>query len=245
MNVSFALATRSEVIEAIESSSTHHPVRIATINPEFMLEAQHNALFSTALANMTHVVVDGNGLLMALTLFTKVRPEHIPGATLVHELFVQYQEGEKSFYLLGDDPGVAENAAKQIQKLFPQIRIVGAEEGKRFAKNQVTLEDDLATRIVKAKPDILLVGFGAPKQELWIQEATNLPVPVMIGIGGTMGFYTRKKRAPKVIRSLKLEWAYRGLTEKGHWRRALRAFLFAPRAFFWWITHPKHSASQD
>ena len=99
----------------------------------------------------------------------------------------------------------------------------------------------LISTIKAKKTDILFVGFGAPKQELWIHAAKlHAPAPVMIGVGGSFGFYTHKKRAPLWMRTFYLEWLYRGLTEKGHMKRVWRAVVIFPLYALRWIVMPEH-----
>ncbi|HSI21339.1 MAG TPA: WecB/TagA/CpsF family glycosyltransferase, partial [Verrucomicrobiae bacterium] len=79
------------------------------------------------------------------------------------------------------------------------------------------------------------------KQELWIDAARDLPISTMVGIGGTFGFYTTKKRAPKLFRALHLEWLFRALTEPGHAKRAWRAVVVFSCVALMSLTKRKHS----
>ncbi len=67
-----------------------------------------------------------------------------------------------------------------------------------------------------------------------MEAARELEVPVMIGVGGTLGFYTHKKRAPQLLQALRLEWLWRALTEKGHAGRAFQAAVVFPCRAVWW-----------
>lgn len=225
---------RPEILGAISRATSEKPERIATVNPEFILEAERNPLFATALKQMSSLIIDGFGLYFFLKLkYFRQRPklELYHGSDLVEELFHIYYNGDKSFYLLGGPEGLAIEAKKIIETKFPKIRILGAEDGGVLNPNSITLADDLRLRLEQLKPDILLVGFGAPKQELWISAAQKLPIPVIIGVGGTFGFYSNKKRAPLWLRKLKLEWLFRGFTEKGHLKRLWQAvFVFSFKA---------------
>ncbi len=239
MGVSLNLSTSAEVSLAIDHATEENLIRIATANPEFILDAREYPDFCTALANMSHVTIDGTGLFIALSLFSKQRPELYHGSDMVTDLLRTYQKGEKKFYFIGDKPGVAQTAAETIQKMYPEISIVGAEDGGWIDKNNVKVDPELTERILSADTDILLVGYGAPKQELWIHATSRLPIPVMIGVGGSFGFFGTKKRAPTFIKVTHLEWLYRAITEKGHWKRSFRAFaVFAPFSFLYWLCSP-------
>ncbi|MEZ0286499.1 MAG: WecB/TagA/CpsF family glycosyltransferase, partial [Candidatus Paceibacterota bacterium] len=201
LSVDVALATKAELLWAIDTAET--PVRVATLNPEFMLEARSNGPFREALHRMTHCTVDGTGLYWFLSRFRNrlgigATIEHYQGADLVEDLFSTYQNGEKSFFFLGGPEGQARDAAASVRNRFPAIRIVGAESGGTISPSNPFTEAHKSL-LESTNPDILLVGFGAPKQELWIDAARDLPISTMVGIGGTFGFYTTKKRAPKLF----------------------------------------------
>ena len=240
MSVELNLANKAEVLEAIDKATGENSVQLATVNPEFILEAEKNTAFRKSLSQMTHAIIDGSGLFFMINLWEKITShtsfELYHGADLVDDLLQAYQDGSKSFFLLGGPPELAKQAAKAIKLRFPESKIVGATDGGMIDPQNVQVDPILAAELEKANPDIVLVGFGAPKQELWISLAKNsLKIPVMIGVGGTFGFYTNKKRAPQIVRSLHLEWFSRVIHEKGHWKRALKAVIVFPTHALWWM----------
>jgi len=250
-NLEVNLSQPEEVLAAIQAATKDKRVRIATLNPEFVMEAQQNPSFREALKGMTHCTIDGGGLSLWLSISHWLEkdlkvPARYPGADLVAHLFSRYSTGEKSFFLLGGPQGLAEKAAVTIKKDYPGIRIVGATDGGMVNPAKVSVTPLLQEELTKTQPDIILVGFGAPKQELWIQAAESLGIPVMIGVGGTFKFYTNHERAPKFMRTLHLEWLYRSFTEKGHWKRAWRAVIeFSFFALAWTLHLPSaRQASQ-
>jgi len=221
------------ILTAIDGASGTNPVRIATLNPEILLTQQEIAPEYRVLDQFTHHTVDGFCIVLA-AFWRSVRiPQRYPGASMVEDLLTRYQNGEKSFYFLGGLGSEAEQAAKNLRARFPKISIVGAESGGAI-KLGAQPESALIQRITKANPDILLVGFGAPKQEWWIsQAASRLTTPVMIGVGGTFGFYSTKQRAAPTTQPYGLEWLTRTLREPGHFRRLWRAIIvFAVKVVF-------------
>ncbi|MBU6389181.1 WecB/TagA/CpsF family glycosyltransferase [Patescibacteria group bacterium] len=240
MHVRLPLCDSTEVMAAIDAATPARPVRIATINPEFMVEAQRNRAFAASLTGMSHCLIDGFGLYATLQLWQSLSRtvfplEHRPGADLVADLFRKYQTGEKRFFLLGGPLKLVEAAQKNILKTYPGCHIVGIADGGVIDPKRIVVDPNLIEQINASQPDILLVGFGAPKQELWIEQARHvLPVPVMVGVGGTLGFYGSKKRAGRVVRRLKFEWLHRGITETGHWKRIWRATAVYLTLFSLW-----------
>lgn len=242
LGVTLPITTRHELLLAIDEATVKNPIRVATPNPEFLELARRDRGFKEALEKMTHCLIDGFGLYLMLKLAKRRYKqtyilEHYNGATLVDDLFLRYQNGEKKFYLLGgfpanpdeDFPGSALVLAEKLRQKYPKIAIVGAESGEPVDTTNVVISNDQRNRITKATPDILLVGFGAPKQELWMTHF-NQSVPVMIGVGGTFNFYAKKKRAPKLVQSIKMEWLYRLFTEPKHAKRVWRAVILFPIA---------------
>lgn len=248
-NLSVNFSNKKEILTAIGLASSATPVTIGTINPEFILEAKKNLAFREALQKMSHCIVDGTGLFFFLKSWNflhgaNLELERYPGATLVEDLFIKYADGEKSFFFLGGPTGLAENAGQEIKKRYPHINIIGVHNGGTLDPEKPILPEEVIDLLQKTQPDILLVGFGAPKQELWItQQGHTLNIPVLIGIGGTLGFYTTKKRAPLFMRTLGLEWLYRSLTERGHFRRAWRATVVFSFYALPWLFHTEQKTN--
>ncbi len=240
MSAQMAVSTRQEMLQAIDDATAEQPVRIATPNPEFMLEASQNSAFRRALASMTHCSLDGSGLYFMLLFWRMFKPsqpsfEHYHGSDLVTDLFERYSDGSRRFFFLGNGQIVAQ-AAAALRQHYPQIQIVGTGDAGPVATHTVVIEPELLTTLKEARPDILLVGLGAPKQELWIEAAAQeLSIPVMAGVGGSLHFYTDRRRAPGLVRTLHLEWLWRAVTEPGHWRRAWRAVIVFPFQALLWI----------
>ena len=227
MGATYQVSGKDELLTAIDSASSMAPVRIATLNPEFMLEAETNSNFRRALTNMSNCTLDGFGLFLMLRLSRQATPERYAGADLSQDLFQKYQDGTRRFFLLGGLGNEAKLAADALHLRYPQLDVVGSESGGAIETGALP-DCALISRISDSKADILLVGFGAPKQELWISKSDLVSVPVMIGVGGSFGFLGQKKRAPSLFRRFGLEWLYRGLYETGHWRRVFRAVIVFP-----------------
>jgi N-acetylglucosaminyldiphosphoundecaprenol N-acetyl-beta-D-mannosaminyltransferase len=116
-----------------------------------------------------------------------------------------------SVYLLGARPGVADDAARILRSRCPGLRVVGTHHG-YFAPEE---EPAIVHAIAEARPDILFVAFGAPKQEKWIRRhLAELRVPVAIGVGGSFDVIAgRVARAPQWMQRAGVEWLYRALRE--------------------------------
>ena len=120
-------------------------------------------------------------------------------------------------YLLGAAPGVAEHAARKIEQRWPRVKVVETHSPPfGFDKNPVQSREAIQ-RINACSPDVLVVGLGAPKQELWLKRyQSELSVGVAIAAGGTIDFLAgRQIRAPRWVQKLRMEWSHRLLTNPG------------------------------
>jgi N-acetylglucosaminyldiphosphoundecaprenol N-acetyl-beta-D-mannosaminyltransferase len=204
------------------------PHQIATVNPEFIMEAQHNSAFRRVLAAADMATPDGFGLLLAARLRGNTFRSRVTGVALTERLAAEAPKRGWSLFLLGAAPGVAERAAKTLQGRYPGLHIAGCYAGSPRSDE----EPAIRARIIAARPTILLVAYGHPAQELWI--ARNQPllrVPVAIGVGGVFDYLTGETPiAPPWMRRSGLEWLYRLIRQPRRWRRILVAvplFLWA------------------
>lgn len=127
-------------------------------------------------------------------------------------------------FLYGGAEGVPELLAERLQKQFPSLQIVGTYAPPFRA---LTPEEDarIVDQINQAKPDVIWVGLGMPKQERWMHEHVDrLQAPVLIGVGAAFDFHAGlKKQAPSWMQRMGLEWSYRLMTEPRRlWKRYLQ-----------------------
>lgn len=195
------------------------PRQVVTLNPEFVMRAQHDAVFRAVLEGADLAVPDGVGLLLAARYLGTPLRGRATGVEITLTLAARAAERGLTLYLLGAQPGVAEEAAAQLGKRAPGLRIAGTYAGSPSLEE----ETEIVERIRKAAPDILLVAYGAPQQDLWIaRNLERLAVPVAIGVGGVFDYLSgRVPWAPASWRRLGLEWLYRLVHQPWRWRRML------------------------
>ena len=201
--------------------------QIVTVNPEFVMEAQHNKDFRTAIDAAALIVADGVGVVWATRYLGRPVPERVTGTDLLPELAQRCAAAGYRLYLLGAAPGIAEAAGARLQELAPGLVIAGTYAGSP-APNE---EEEIIERVRAAHADVLCVAYGAPAQDLWIwRNLARLPVAVAMGVGGAYDFLSgRQQRAPVFLRKLGLEWLYRLYREPWRWRRMLALPRFAMR----------------
>jgi len=188
---------------------------IITANPEFVMLARHDRELASVAREAHLVVADGTGILVASRLLGDPLPARVPGRFLVQAILPRLAALGAPVFLLGAGPGVADRAAETLRRRVPGIRIAGTDTGS---------PDDDATvaRVAAARPRVLLVAYGMPRQERWL--ARNLPrlesVKVAIGVGGVFDQLAGRVRLPpRLVHALGFEWLWRLAFEPRRWRR--------------------------
>lgn len=203
---------------------------IVTINSENATKALENKIFLDVIKNADLVIPDGIGIIFASKILGDKLPERIPGIDLSYKLLEISNEKHYKIVLIGGKEGVAEGAKENLKKIFPNLNIVMTYNG-YFNEDE---EKKIVEEIQKIEPDILLVGMGSEKQEIWIwnnrEKFKN--IGVCIGVGGTLDIWAgKKKRAPKLVQKLGLEWLYRVIIEPKRIFRVLKIFNFLNKLF--------------
>ncbi len=220
--------TYAELLERIgEFIASAVPHQIATVNPEFVMEAQRNARFRAVLEQADLCVADGVGLLWAARRQGRSLPERVTGSDALPLIAERAAAAGWRLFLLGAGPGVAEQAGRLLEARYGRGIIAGAYAGSPDPAEA----PEIIRRIRAARPDVLFVAYGAPKQDLWIAEHRDeLGVPVMMGVGGAFDHLVGvRRRAPRWVQRLNLEWLFRLITQPWRWRRqlALPRFVWA------------------
>lgn len=190
---------------------------IVTANPEIVLRCRKDAAYAAAVNGAQLVLADGVGDLYAAKILRTPLPERVAGADLVPRLIERLAARGGSVFLYGAKPGVAQRAGEALAGAYPGVRIAGTENG------YISDETALFAALEREKPDLLLLGLGAPRQELWMARSRRRVDAVMIGVGGFLDVLAGDiPRAPETWRRLGLEWLYRLLREPRRIKRMIR-----------------------
>ena len=183
------------------------PHHIVTADASMVVQAGRDSELAEIVQSADLVTPDGAGLLWASKLLRRPILHRVSGVDLVAELARLSARKGYRLFLLGAAPGVADAAAQNLRERFPGAQFVGTRHGFFTPAD----EPQIVREIVAAKPDVLLVAFGIPKQEKFIsRHKEELGVPVLIGVGGSFDVYSgRVKRAPKWMQNGGLEWLFR------------------------------------
>jgi exopolysaccharide biosynthesis WecB/TagA/CpsF family protein len=228
------LAEAVERVVAMAQTRDGRPRLVSTLNVDFLVNAlgtrfrraRHPELLDV-LRNADLVTADGFPILWLSRIVGRPLRQRVCGSDLVPALGPRASEEGLSLFLLGGADGVAGAAAERLQMLNPGLRIAGTAapfvhtDGPGLVSGMA--EDAAIVEQINASgADILLVGMGNPKQELWFnRNRGRLQVPVSIGVGGTFEFITGSvRRAPAWVQQLNLEWLFRITQDPARlWRR--------------------------
>lgn len=192
------------------------PHLVATINPEFVMRAQRDSSFARILASAEMCLPDGTGVVWAARRQGCELAGPVAGVDLVDPLGAMCARRGFRMFLLGAAPGVAGELADRLRRAYPGLD-VRAHSGSPDAAH-----DEEALRMIHDQgAQVLLVAYGAPAQEVWIDRLRNrLGVAVAIGVGGAFDYLTdRVPRAPEWMRRAGLEWLHRLVRQPWRIRR--------------------------
>ena len=210
----------AEVWERLKAGQVTH---IVTLNPEIVMQAEADPGCAELIRGADIIVADGQGIAWAARRFGLRNVNRYPGIDLVHDLMGLMAKAGRRVFLLGSEPGVAEEAARILRQEMPGLVVSGTADG------YFELEDSDAVidGIKNAEPDLLLVGMGFPRQDRFIaMNRERLNIPVMVGVGGALDVFAGKvRRAPVWLRRCGLEWFYRAIGDT----KRLRRMMVLPR----------------
>ncbi|MDB5100490.1 MAG: glycosyl transferase, WecB/TagA/CpsF family [Cyanobacteria bacterium RYN_339] len=206
----------AQVMQSHRASPDLTPLQIVTLNAEMAMQALQDEELAAVIRHCGLVVPDGSGVVWALRRHGDV-VQKVAGVDLVRAMAARAAQDGYSVYFLGGKPGVAQEAADKLAEQFPGLRVAGCRDGYFQPADEPALLDEIRT----ARPDLLLVALGVPRQEKWIvQHQKALGVPVAMGVGGSFDVFAgRVKRAPVGFQRLHIEWLYRLIQEPWRFQR--------------------------
>jgi N-acetylglucosaminyldiphosphoundecaprenol N-acetyl-beta-D-mannosaminyltransferase len=207
---------------------------VFTPNPEMLVLARRDKEFLKVLGSADLAIPDGTGLLWAARRQGTPIPERVTGTDLMQDIVALAAAAGRSIFLLGGAPGVAEKAAAELKRRYPDLIVVGAMSGGRVhhdADGRPIVDHDVIAAIRSSAPAVLFVAFGHGNQEKWIrQNLSSVPsVRLAMGVGGAFDFIIgRATRAPRSWQKIGLEWLWRLIREPRRLGRIWRAVVVFP-----------------
>ncbi|HXE53842.1 MAG TPA: WecB/TagA/CpsF family glycosyltransferase, partial [Tepidisphaeraceae bacterium] len=197
---------------------------VVTPNLDHLRRYCHDLTFGAIIAEADLIVADGMPLVWASRLQATPLPERVPGSNLISSLSAAAGAKGRSIFLLGGDPGTAEGAAAVLQKKYPSCIVAGWHFPPFGFQDDPKQMAEIVQKLSDAKPDIVYVALGSPKQEKLIgQLRPILPNSWWLGVGNSFSFLAgHVKRAPVWMQHIGAEWLHRLAQEP---RRLFRRYL--------------------
>ena len=208
---------------------------VVTPNVDHTVLLSENEALKAAYDDAHMILADGHPIVWASKLLRRPLPERVPGSELVPELFDSYtRSGKLKVFLLGAAEGVAAQAAIRIKQKWSNVETVGVYSPPMGFEKDADETSYILGRIALTRPDVVVVGLGAPKQEIWVhQNAERIKAKVALCVGATIDFLAgEKKRAPVWMQRSGVEWLHRMLSEpKRLVKRYARDAVIFPQLF--------------
>ncbi len=240
LGIPFDNVTLGDAVGQIEQMvASGQPHYLVTANVDFLAQAQKDAELRRILCDAHLVLCDGTPLVWASRLLGNPLPQRVAGADLVPLLIQLAAEKRYRLFFLGAAPESAAKAVERLRKQYPNLPLAGW-YSPPFNKLLEMDHAEAERRIREARPDLLFVSLGCPKQEKWIaMHYRSLGVPVSVGVGATLDFLAGQvKRAPVWMQRSGLEWIFRLLQEPRRlFRRYVRDLWFFASSIIpqWWF----------
>ncbi len=206
---------------------------IVTPNAEFLLESRKNSAFKDLLNQSDLAVADSVSLQYAAAALSETRLVYrLPGVDLLEKLCELASRRDVSVLLLGGAPSCAESSAQKFRQRLETLDISAIDPGQiSWQGNALEVSKDLLRQMNGLAPSIIAVALGQHKQEQFMAQvrAACPSVKIWIGVGGAFEMISgQKKRAPRWLSNVGLEWLWRLLIEPQRWRRIFNASIVFP-----------------
>ena len=208
-----------EGIRLIHSDGAHY---VVTPNPEIVEICREREEVRAVVNRADLVLADGIGVIYGGKILGTPLVGRVPGVEFAQRLMERMARGGETLFLLGAKPGYADQAAENLRRKYPGLRIVGTNDG--------YFQDDgpVAEKIRDSGAQVVFVCLGAPKQEFWMEKnGAATGANLLIGLGGCLDVFSGNvKRAPVAFQKLGLEWFYRLLKDPRRIGRMAKLPLF-------------------
>lgn len=212
MNAYLDNVTKAEAIDHIERCIAERKIsHVVTPNVDQIVRIEKDSYFKEICEHAELLLADGHPLIWIAKWYGTPIREKISGSDLVPALCEVAADKGYSIFLLGAAPGVAQKAAGKLQQRLPSLKIVGTYSPPQGFENDEAEKSRINQMLLESHADMLFVGMGVPKQDIFIYENMDkYQIPMSFSIGGTIDFIAgEQRRAPKWMSDHGMEWLYR------------------------------------
>ncbi len=212
MNTYIDNVSKTEAMEHIENCINNRIIgHVVTPNVDQIVKVENDSYFRQICNDAELLLADGHPLLWIAKWYKTPLKEKICGSDLVPELCEMAAKKGYSVFFLGAEPGVAAIAAEKLQTKYKGLKVAGVYSPPfGFEKKEQEI-DEINKILLASKADMLFVGMGVPKQDIFIYENKDkYKIPMSFSIGASIDFIAgTKKRAPRWMNEMGMEWVYR------------------------------------
>jgi len=231
LGVKIFTQSKNDTLEKIKKYLKKPPdfCHIVSLNPENLVVALENKEFKKVIETAQIQIIDGVGVVLASRLLGVSVGERYPGVDLVTDVLNLSSKMRLRVLLVGAKSNLAKKLADCYQKKYSPAKFFGLEGISDIKNPKKEEEKKIFSIIADYKPHLVLVAFGSPDQELWIERhKKEFKNCVVMGVGGAFDFLGRVvPRSPVFLRKIGLEWFFRLLVQPWRLRRQLRLVRFS------------------
>jgi N-acetylglucosaminyldiphosphoundecaprenol N-acetyl-beta-D-mannosaminyltransferase len=231
LGVDLSVGSFAEHIHAFAAlGRAHTSSYVCCVNVHMCVEAKNDPTLARIVNQADLATADGMPMLNRLNALHGLKQERVAGNDIMPALLAEAERQGLSVYLYGGKQEVLDTIVARAAKEYPKARIAGVESPPFRPLSEAEMQQT-AERINATGAHIVMVSLGCPKQERWMAAMKGRVNSVMLGLGGAFLLYAGSDtRAPKWMRDLSLEWAYRLALEPGRlWKR----YLVTNSTFLW------------
>ncbi len=212
------------MVEALLHRGEFPPLTVVGPNAHLVTMAQRDSRFAEAMRDADLAVPDGVSVVMASRVLGVPIPERVTGGDLMERMCAEAAHYGFRVFFLGGLPGAAVTAAHQLRSRYPTLQICGTYCPPHGFEDDPAELERIRISIADAAPDLICVAFGAPKQEIWMQENRGiLNAGAILAVGAALDTQGGlRRRAPRFFQTVGLEWLFRlAMEPRRLWRRYL------------------------
>ncbi|ETY75179.1 WecB/TagA/CpsF family glycosyltransferase [Lactiplantibacillus fabifermentans] len=217
LNVPFINTTNAAFVAQLKQDIlAHHNRFVVTANPEILMYAREHPDYQQVLKQADYITPDGIGVIQGAQILGTPLPERITGYDTLLDLLQWGHEQRQRVFFLGAKPEVLKQVVATVKTQYPNLVIAGALDG--YYDDEATVVDQISA----AKPDMIFIATGFPKQEFFIAKYRHRVDGLWMGVGGSFDVLAGAvKRAPKFWQDHHIEWLYRLIKEPSRFKRML------------------------
>lgn len=230
LRIELPTETKSEILEKTLKylKKPQGNFAVMSLNPEIFVLMDSDSEFKKAISWGKQKIIDGSGVVAAAQILNIPHGDRFTGVDFMDEVLKLAAERSFRVVLFGGKGNVAEELADCYSKKYPNLSVQGFQGIKDISRPTKSEEKKIFSIVADTKPHYVFLAFGSPAQEKWLySNRAQFEGMVCAGVGGAFNFLSgRSPRAPRIVRSLGMEWAYRLMTEPWRWKRQLRLLTF-------------------